>query len=217
VILKRRWNRPEGPIAEGEPVGFPTGGTDGTGSPGGRGAIPTPIENHTNREVYEKNNEVDIESGAIYNLRILSGEGGQMTKFYPVEKETDSRQEEGVPRNIARLGPSLFLKGELSGEEDIMIEGHIEGKVDLQNNNLLVGKRGHIEADIRVRSITIEGSVTGNVNASGKVFISKEGRMKGDITASVISIMDGAQFKGSVKMGELLKAAMPPEKNKPEE
>jgi cytoskeletal protein CcmA (bactofilin family) len=140
-----------------------------------------------------------------------------MTKFYPVEKEKDSRQEEGIPRNIARLGPSLFLKGELSGEEDIMIEGHIEGKVDLQNNNLLVGKRGNIEADIRVRSITIEGSVTGNVNASGKVFISKEGRMKGDITASVISIMDGAQFKGSVKMGDMLKTALPPEENKSED
>jgi cytoskeletal protein CcmA (bactofilin family) len=147
--------------------------------------------------------EVDIKSRAIYNLRILSGEGGKMTKFYPADKDTDSLREEAVPRNIARLGPSLSLKGELSGEEDIMIEGHIQGKVNLQNNNLLVARKGNIKADIQVKSITIEGSVTGNINASGKVFISKEGRMKGDITASVISIMDGAQFKGSVKMAEM--------------
>jgi cytoskeletal protein CcmA (bactofilin family) len=161
--------------------------------------------------------KVDIEFRAIYNLRILSEEGGRMTRFYPADKDTDIRQEEVIPRNIARLGPMLSLKGELSGEEDIMIEGHIQGKVNLQNNNLLVGKRGNIEADIQVKSITIMGSVTGNVNASGKVFISKEGRMKGDITASVISIMDGAQFKGTVKMGELLKTASPPEENKSED
>jgi cytoskeletal protein CcmA (bactofilin family) len=160
----------------------------------------------------EKNDEVDIRSGAIYNLRILSGEGGKMTRFYPADKDTDSRQEGAIPRNIARLGPLLSLKGELSGEEDIMIEGHIQGKVNLQNNNLLVGKRGNIEADIHVKSITIEGSVTGNIYASGKVFISKEGRMKGDITASVISIMDGAQFKGTVKMGEVLQTTSSPEK-----
>jgi len=160
--------------------------------------------------------EVDIKSRAIYNLRILSGKGGIMTKFYPADKDTNNPQEEGIPRNIARLGPSLSLKGELSGEEDLMVEGHIQGKIDLQNNNLLVAQRGKIEADIQVKSITIEGSVTGNVNASGKVFISRVGQMKGDITASVISIMDGAQFKGSVKMAEPLKTASPQEESKSE-
>jgi len=131
-----------------------------------------------------------------------------MGKLKVPDKEISDHPEEAVPRNIARFGQSLSMKGELNGEEDILIEGHFQGKINLKNNNILVRQKGKIEADIQAKNITIEGSVTGNINASGKVFISREGRMKGDITSPVISIMDGAQFKGSIKMGESLKTIL---------
>lgn len=110
--------------------------------------------------------------------------------------------EETAPQNIARFGSSLFLKGELSGEEDFLIEGKFQGKINLENHNILVGQGGKVEADIHVKNITINGSVKGNIYASGKVFISKDGQMKGDIIAPKISIMDGAQFKGGIRMNQ---------------
>ena len=118
----------------------------------------------------------------------------------PEGKNKKSSAEEVIPRSIARLGPSLFLKGELSGEEDVVIEGQYKGKIDLENHNILVGREAKVKGDIRVKNITINGAVEGNIDASGKIFISKEGQMKGDLKAPKISIMEGAKFKGSVKI-----------------
>jgi len=126
-------------------------------------------------------------------------------------KENDA-PEQVIPRNVARFGPSLFLKGELSGSEDVVIEGRFEGKIDLKNSNILVGETGKIKADIWANNITIKGSVEGNVQASNKVFISAKGQLKGDINAPTISIMDGARFRGSVRMGKEAKQILPSEK-----
>jgi cytoskeletal protein CcmA (bactofilin family) len=98
------------------------------------------------------------------------------------------------------LGSTLILKGELSGEEDVVIEGNFQGKINLGNHNLVIEKGGKVEAEIFVKNITLNGHVIGNIYASEKVFISPDGQMEGDIHASRISIMDGAQFKGSIKM-----------------
>lgn len=118
------------------------------------------------------------------------------------DEETNRTPGELIPKNIALFGPSLFLKGELSGDEDLVIEGHFKGKINLGNNNVLIGEGGKVEADIQAKNITIDGNVRGNIYASGKVLISKVGQLKGDIHSSTISIMDGARFKGSVKMGQ---------------
>ena len=123
-----------------------------------------------------------------------------MPKLKPEGKHKKNSSEEVIPRSIARLGPSLFLKGELSGEEDVVIEGQYKGKIDLENHNILVGRGAKVKGDIRVKNITINGAVEGNIDASGKIFISKEGQMKGDLKAPKISIMEGARFKGSVKI-----------------
>ncbi len=105
-----------------------------------------------------------------------------------------------VPQHASLLGSTLRFKGELSGTEDLIIKGKFRGKLDLDNCNLIVEKNGKIKADIRVKNITIKGLVEGNVHASGKINIEKEGKLIGDIVASRISIMEGAQFKGSMKM-----------------
>ena len=129
----------------------------------------------------------------------------------PEGKNKKNSSEEGIPRGMARLGPSLFLKGELSGEEDVVIEGQYKGKIDLANHNILVGRGAKVEADIRAKNITIYGTVEGNIDASGKIFISKEGQMKGDLKAPNISIMEGAKFMGGVKIEKDLKKISPPE------
>ncbi len=136
---------------------------------------------------------------------------GEMPKFKQEGKNKKSSWEEVIPRSIARLGPSLFLKGELSGEEDVVIEGQYKGKIDLINHNILVGRGAKVEADIRVKNITINGTVEGNIDASGKIFISKEGQLKGDLKAPKISIMEGAKFKGGMKAGKDLIEISPPE------
>jgi cytoskeletal protein CcmA (bactofilin family) len=100
----------------------------------------------------------------------------------------------------SRLGLSILLQGDLGGKEDLVVLGKIQGKIRLPENDILVAEQGQIEAEIQVRNITVRGEVIGNITASGKVVIEKAGRMKGDLSASVISIEDGAQFKGSVKI-----------------
>ncbi|MFW6124125.1 MAG: bactofilin family protein [Acidobacteriota bacterium] len=103
------------------------------------------------------------------------------------------------PQN-STLGPSLIFDGKLKGKEDLIIKGNLQGKIILENNSLFVASGSHVKAEIRSKNVTIKGSVEGNIHASGKVFITKEGKMTGDIAAYRISIMDGAKFKGSIKM-----------------
>lgn len=98
------------------------------------------------------------------------------------------------------LGSSLNFEGELKGNEDLIIKGSFQGKIFLENNSLFISSESRVKADIRAKNITIKGEVQGNIRASGKVFITKEGKMTGDISAYRISIMDGAKFKGSIKM-----------------
>ena len=127
-----------------------------------------------------------------------------MVKFMPVEEREEEDKkimvEKAPPRNTARFGSSFRLKGEMSGDEDLIIGGRFRGKINLKNHSLLVEQTGKIKADIRAKNVTIKGSIEGNIYASGKVFISKDGDVKGNITSPKISIMEGAGFKGSVKM-----------------
>ena len=102
-----------------------------------------------------------------------------MAKFMPVEeneeKDITITPEKAPPRNTARFGSSFRLKGEISGDEDLIIEGKFRGKMDLKNHSLLVEQTAQIKADIRAKNVTIKGSIAGNIYASGKVFISKDG------------------------------------------
>jgi cytoskeletal protein CcmA (bactofilin family) len=123
---------------------------------------------------------------------------GAMQQSEGKDKKKDTVDE--LREKVALIGPSLFLKGELSGEEALLIEGNFQGKIELRNHDLIVAQGAKVEAEIRARNITIHGDVSGNIYASEKVFISEHGQMKGDICASKISIVDGALFKGSVKM-----------------
>jgi len=100
----------------------------------------------------------------------------------------------------ANIGQSLFIKGEVSGNEDLTIEGRVEGRIDLKDHNLTIGPNGRIIAEVHAKNITIVGEITGNVLADEKVELTDTARLVGDISAPRISVSDGAKFKGSVDM-----------------
>ena len=106
------------------------------------------------------------------------------------------------PRRTERatIGPSIFIKGDLSGEEDLVVEGRVEGKVDLKQNNVTVGKNGRVRADIFGRVVTIEGEVDGNVFAREQAVLRQSGAIRGNITAPRVILEDGSRFKGSIDM-----------------
>jgi len=100
----------------------------------------------------------------------------------------------------ATIGASIFIKGDLSGEEDLVIEGRVEGKVDLKQNNVTVGKNGKVKADVSGRVVTIEGEVTGNVFAREQAILRQSGAINGNIQAPRVILEDGSRFKGSIDM-----------------
>ncbi|HKY33102.1 MAG TPA: polymer-forming cytoskeletal protein [Candidatus Polarisedimenticolia bacterium] len=100
----------------------------------------------------------------------------------------------------ANIGQSLFIKGEVSGSEDLTVDGRVEGRIDLKDHNLTIGPNGRVHADVHAKNITIIGEVTGNVVADEKVDLTDSGRLVGDIRSPRIAVSDGAQFKGSVDM-----------------
>jgi cytoskeletal protein CcmA (bactofilin family) len=106
------------------------------------------------------------------------------------------------PRRMDRatIGPSIFIKGDLSGDEDLVIEGRVEGKVELKQNNVTVGKNGKVKADIFGRIVTIEGEVDGNVFAREQAILRQSGAIRGNITAPRVVLEDGSRFKGSIDM-----------------
>ncbi len=100
----------------------------------------------------------------------------------------------------ATIGPSIHVKGELMGNEDLVIEGRIEGIVRLRDHHLTIGKSATILATVEAKSIRVEGNVQGDVQASERVELAAGSSVVGDVTAPRVSIADGARFKGSVDM-----------------
>jgi cytoskeletal protein CcmA (bactofilin family) len=117
---------------------------------------------------------------------------------------TSTRQME---RDIVNIGKSVVIKGELSGSEDLTIEGHVEGKIELRENVLTIGPNGKIKAQIFAKAVIVLGEVTGNVSASEKVDIRDNGSVEGDIVSPRVAIAEGAMFRGSVDMQRTGKAA----------
>ncbi len=103
-------------------------------------------------------------------------------------------------RDMVNIGKSVIIKGELSGSEDLTIEGHVEGRIDLKDNVLTIGPNGKIKAEVFAKSVVVLGEVTGNVTASEKVDIRDNGSVDGDIASPRVAIAEGAHFRGSVDM-----------------
>ena len=104
--------------------------------------------------------------------------------------------------NVATIGKSIIIKGDLSGDEDLIIEGKVEGRVQLPNNEITVGADGRITADIEAKSIVVIGQTAGNLNASERVEIQATGTVQGDISAPRLQIQEGATVNGSISMSK---------------
>jgi cytoskeletal protein CcmA (bactofilin family) len=101
----------------------------------------------------------------------------------------------------ATIGPSIVIKGEVSGNEDLLIEGQLDGSVALGLNSVTVGDGGRVKADITGRIITIEGNVEGNLKAKEQIILRGTATVQGDIKAPRVVLEDGASFRGLVDMG----------------
>jgi cytoskeletal protein CcmA (bactofilin family) len=114
-----------------------------------------------------------------------------------------TRSEEVRPsagRDMVNIGKSVVIKGELNGSEDLTVEGHVEGKIELRDHVLTIGPNGRIKAEVFAKSVIVLGEVTGNVTASEKVDIRDNGSVDGDIISPRVAIAEGAHFRGSVDM-----------------
>lgn len=105
-----------------------------------------------------------------------------------------------VGEGRASIGKSIVVKGELSGGEDLTMEGTVEGKIELRDHVLTVGANGQIKAEVSAKSIVVFGQVVGNLNATDKVDIKEKGSVEGDIVAPRLAIADGSHFGGNVDM-----------------
>ena len=105
-----------------------------------------------------------------------------------------------MEKDIVNIGKSVVIKGELNGSEDLTIDGHVEGTIQLRDHVLTIGPNGKIKAQVFAKAVIVLGEVHGNVTASEKVDIRDNGSVEGDIVSPRIAIAEGAHFKGSVDM-----------------
>jgi cytoskeletal protein CcmA (bactofilin family) len=105
-----------------------------------------------------------------------------------------------IERDLVNIGKSVVIKGELSGSEDLTIEGQVEGKIELKDNVLTIGPNGRIKAAVFAKAVIVLGEVNGNIAASEKVDIRDGGSVDGDVVSPKVAIAEGAHFRGSVDM-----------------
>jgi cytoskeletal protein CcmA (bactofilin family) len=101
---------------------------------------------------------------------------------------------------LINLGKSVQIKGELRGDEDLTIEGRIDGKIVLGEHALTIGPNGQIKAEIKARSVVVAGELVGNITATDKVEVAPTGSVLGDLRAPRVVLADGARFRGSIDM-----------------
>ena len=149
--------------------------------------------------------------------------GGQPTAAPPSPAPTQAgapgprpaEASQHVEKDIVNIGKSVVIKGELNGSEDLTIEGHVEGTIQLKEHVLTIGPNGRINAQVFAKSVIVLGEVTGNVTASDKVDIRDNGSIDGDIVAPRVVIAEGAHFRGSIDMQRKTGAAPQAQAAKP--
>ena len=126
----------------------------------------------------------------------------------PAVRVTEPSRSE-APRgvDVATIGKSVVVKGELSGSEDLYVDGEVEGSIALRGQSLTVGPNGLVRANIEARNVIVHGRVDGNINASDRVDLRKSASLSGDISTARVAIEDGAFFKGTIDIQKAEPAA----------
>jgi cytoskeletal protein CcmA (bactofilin family) len=114
-----------------------------------------------------------------------------------------------APVDQATIGRTLVIKGEISGSESLYIDGRVEGKINMADSRVTIGRNGKVDASIQAREVVVMGKVTGNITCSDRVDIRSEGSVTGDISTSRISVEDGAALKGGIQVHNEMKQNAP--------
>ena len=104
--------------------------------------------------------------------------------------------------NSATLGHSVVIKGALTGQEDLMIEGRVEGTIESKQHAVVIGQQAAVKAQILAKDVVVLGKVVGDITASTKIEIRPQGRVEGDLVAPAVAIAEGATFRGSIDMSQ---------------
>ena len=125
---------------------------------------------------------------------------------------TERRQSGG--HEMANIGKSISIKGDVVGDEDTVLEGRVEGRVSLKNHHLTIGPNGDVQGEVSAKQVTVVGKVAGNVIASERIEVRETGRIQGDLVAPRLTVAEGAVINGAITMkdGGALAQARPPEK-----
>ena len=105
-----------------------------------------------------------------------------------------------APGAAATIGASVVVKGEVSAREDLTISGRVEGKVEVRDHVVRVGRESQVHASIQARAVIVEGTVKGNINATERIELLEQGTVEGDIAAPKVAMAEGAQFRGKIDM-----------------
>lgn len=116
----------------------------------------------------------------------------------PVERSVSAKI--GASGDRATIGRSITIKGDISGDEDLYIQGSVDGSVKLKEHNVTISSEGRIKADIHARTITVQGHVEGDLFGEEQVILSPSCRVRGNITAPRVALEDGANFRGTIDM-----------------
>ena len=108
------------------------------------------------------------------------------------------------------IGQSVVISGELDAQEDLTIEGRVDGKIELDSNVLTIGANGRVTAEVSAKVVVVMGKVTGNVSATEQITVRETASIEGDLTAPRVAIADGADYRGSIDMRSTKQAAPAP-------
>lgn len=141
-------------------------------------------------------------------------------KQQPVQETPDFTVRESKPampsrESSAAIGASIRIRGDVTGDENLVIQGHIEGTIKVQGHNVTISKTGRVKANIEANQIIVEGELQGDMFGDEKVIIRESGNVHGNIVAPRVTLEDGALFKGSIEMEPRQKGQASPRPSTP--
>ncbi len=152
-------------------------------------------------DVHEDRDPVRNTVGERQMLNHRSEVKQEEPNVYSVDNSQSLRQRNDQHQSpSAVIGPKIRFKGELVGEEDLLIQGKVEGTIDLKGHNLTVGPQGVLQANVSAKTITVEGRVEGDLHGEERIAIRSSSQVQGNIKAERVVLEDGAKFRGSIDM-----------------
>ena len=136
---------------------------------------------------------------------------------YPAPFPPPEKSDTNPEVDVAIIGPCVKIRGEISGKEDLTVNGQVDGNIDFKQSQITIGRTGNIKADIHGKTIIVEGKVQGNLVAEEKIVLQPTGNLRGSMTAPRVNVEDGAKFKGNVDMGSIGTEKKPKLKEVPKE